>query len=82
MGAAARTALAVAVVPHAAEALVEADLAQLLAGACGALAAAGCALVGGHSSEGPELALGAWPLLKPTGCVRHLLRVMQRLAGL
>ncbi len=63
MGAAARTALAVAVVPHAAEAVAEADLAQLLAGACGALAAAGCALVGGHSSEGPELALGAFPFL-------------------
>lgn len=70
MGARARTALAVAVVPHGPEAKVEAELAAMLAGACRVLAAAGCALVGGHSSEGPELALGALPfkeapVLKP-----------------
>lgn len=59
MGARARTALAVAVVPFGPEAKVEAELAQTLAGACRVLGAAGCALVGGHSSEGPELALGA-----------------------
>ncbi|KAK9840782.1 hypothetical protein WJX81_004350 [Elliptochloris bilobata] len=58
MGARARTALAVAVVPHGPEAKMEAELGQMLAGACRALGAAGCALVGGHSSEGPELALG------------------------
>ena len=61
MGARAHTALAVAVVPHGPEAKVEAELAQMLAGACRVLLAAGCALVGGHSSEGPELALGACP---------------------
>lgn len=52
------TALALAVVPHAAEAKVEATLTQLLAGAGKVLEAAGCALVGGHTSEGAELALG------------------------
>ena len=72
MGARARTALAVAVVPHGPEAKVEAELAAMLAGACRVLAAAGCALVGGHSSEGPELALGALqfaPLCKDS-CVQ------------
>ena len=37
---------------------MEDDLYQLLAGALSVLSEAGCALVGGHSCEGAELALG------------------------
>jgi selenide,water dikinase len=58
MGAEPLSALALAVVPAAAERLMEEDLFQLLAGARNVLDEAGCALIGGHSGEGPELALG------------------------
>ena len=58
MCAAATTALAVAVVPHACQKTVGSTLLQMMAGACAALAESGCALVGGHTCEGTELALG------------------------
>lgn len=58
-GAQPTAALATAVVPLGAEPKVEEDLFQMLAGALSVLRPAGCALVGGHSSEGPEQALGA-----------------------
>jgi selenide,water dikinase len=58
MCAEARTALAIAVVPYALEAQVESVLFQMMAGACSALAESNCALVGGHTCEGTELALG------------------------
>ncbi|MFO1084776.1 MAG: selenide, water dikinase SelD [Reyranellaceae bacterium] len=58
MGAKPHSALALAVVPAAAERLMEEDLFQLLAGARRVLDKAGCALIGGHSGEGPEAALG------------------------
>ena len=58
MGARADTALAVVVVPQGLDAQVEEDMFQLLAGALPVLQAAGCALVGGHTSEGAELSLG------------------------
>ena len=58
MGARPHSALALAVVPAAAERLMEEDLFQMLAGARSVLDAAGCALIGGHSGEGPEAALG------------------------
>lgn len=57
-GATPTAAMATAVVPLAAPALMEEDLLQLMAGALRVLRPAGCALVGGHSSEGAELALG------------------------
>ena len=53
-----RSALAIATVPYGLEAKVEADLSAMMAGANEVLREAGCALVGGHTSEGAELALG------------------------
>ena len=57
-GADAHSALAVAVVPYARESKVEEALYHMLYGANEALREAGAALVGGHSSEGADLALG------------------------
>jgi selenide,water dikinase len=57
MGAAPHSALAAAIVPFAAEAVTEETLYQLLSGAARELAALGATLIGGHSAEGPVLAL-------------------------
>ncbi len=58
MGAMPHTATAIAVVPPGLDRQAQSLLAQLMAGAVQVLNAAGCALVGGHSGEGPELSLG------------------------
>ena len=58
MGAEPQTALALATLPHAPADKLERDLEALLRGALEVLDAAGCALVGGHTAEGAELALG------------------------
>ncbi len=58
MGATAQSATAIATVPPGLEDQVEDTLRQMMSGAVEVLNAAGCALVGGHSGEGSELALG------------------------
>jgi selenide,water dikinase len=58
MGARPWTALAVASVPYTSGAKMRTELADMLQGATAILAADGCALVGGHSAEASETALG------------------------
>ena len=67
MGGEPQTALAIATVPYGLEAKVEADLSMMMTGANEVLREAGCALVGGHTSEGAELSLG----FSVTGLVRR-----------
>ena len=72
MGAEAQSALAIATVPYGVETVVEDLLAQMLLGAEEVLHEAGAVLVGGHSSEGAELALGFAinGLVAPQDCLR------------
>jgi selenide,water dikinase len=58
MGAEPWTALAIASVPYAASQKMHAELSAMLQGANEVLREAGCALVGGHSAEATETALG------------------------
>jgi len=58
MGGAPQSATAIATVPPGLESKVEDTVFQMMAGAVEVLNEAGCALVGGHTGEGRELALG------------------------
>ena len=58
MGAEPRTALALATVPYGLEKKIEDQLFQLMSGAVKVLASSGVSLVGGHTGEATELALG------------------------
>lgn len=58
MGAEPQSATAIATIPHGVEAKTEDVVFQMMSGAVEVLNAANCALVGGHTGEGRELALG------------------------
>ncbi|MBK7674665.1 MAG: selenide, water dikinase SelD [Candidatus Accumulibacter sp.] len=58
MGGAPQSATAIATIPPGLENKVEDTVFQMMAGAVSVLNDAGCALVGGHTGEGRELALG------------------------
>ncbi len=58
MGAQPQTATAIATVPPGLDRQTQATLTQMMTGAVEVLNAAGCTLVGGHTGEGQELALG------------------------
>lgn len=58
MGAQPDSALATVILPHAGPGPTERDLTQILAGVLAALGEANATLVGGHTGEGGELALG------------------------
>lgn len=58
MGAQAQSALAIATIPHARAEVAEEILYQLLAGAVRVLREAGAVLIGGHTTEGDNLAFG------------------------
>ena len=58
MGAEPWTALAIASVPYGSKRKIHADLSAMLQGANQVLIEAGCALVGGHTAEASEVALG------------------------
>ena len=58
MGGSPDSALAIATLPPARPPIVEHDLFHMLRGGLDVLEAAGAVLVGGHSAEGAELALG------------------------
>src|ERR1700691_5605309 len=58
MGGVPETALAIAALPPASPAITEHDLFHMLKGGTEVLEAAGASLVGGHSAEGAEMALG------------------------
>jgi selenide,water dikinase len=58
MGAEPRSAMAIAALPLAMPEKTQADLFEMMSGAAEVLHAAGCALAGGHTAEGPQLSLG------------------------
>jgi selenide, water dikinase len=58
MGGEAQAATAIATIPPGLESKVEDTVFQMMSGAVSVLNEAGCALVGGHTGEGKELALG------------------------
>lgn len=78
MGADAQSATAIVTVPPGLESKVEDVLLQMLSGAVEVLNEANCALVGGHTGEGKELALG----FSVNGLVDEELETVMRKGGM
>ncbi len=78
MGAEAHSALAMATVPPGLDSRTEDLLMQMMSGALEVLGAANCALVGGHTGEGRELALG----FAVNGLIRQDLHGLMRKGGM
>jgi len=78
MGGEAQSAASIVTVPPGLEAKVEDVLLQMMSGAVEVLNEAGCALIGGHTGEGRELALG----FAVNGLVDEDLRGVLRKAGM
>ena len=78
MGAEAQSATAIATVPPGLDDKVEELLLQMMTGAVDVLNDAGCALVGGHTGEGRELALG----FAVNGLIDESLRGVMRKSGM
>ena len=78
MGAEAQSATAIATVPPGLDDKVEELLLQMMTGAIEVLNDAGCALVGGHTGEGRELALG----FAVNGLIDESLRGVMRKSGM
>jgi selenide,water dikinase len=78
MGGEPQTATAIATVPPGLEAKIEDELRQMLSGAVEVLNEARCALVGGHTGEGRELALG----FAINGLIDEQLRAVMRKGGM
>ena len=78
MGAEVQSATAIATVPPGLESKVEDTVFQMMSGAVSVLNQAGCALVGGHTGEGRELALG----FAVNGLVDQHLESLMRKSGM
>lgn len=78
MGGQAQSATAIATLPSGLEAKVQDEVFQMMTGAVEVLNEAGCALVGGHTGEGKELALG----FTVNGLVDEDLRTVMKKGGM
>ncbi len=78
MGGEAQSATAIATIPPGLESKVEDTVFQMMSGAVSVLNEAGCALVGGHTGEGKELALG----FAINGLIEERLATVMRKGGM
>ena len=65
------SAMVIAVLPFGSQKIVERELLQIMAGVCEMLSSSKCALSGGHTCEGKELALGLSVSASVQGSILH-----------